>query len=95
MTIAFKTLMPSWGAEVDLDLAQPLSESVAAELIELYDTHHLLLFRNQTLSAERQVAFARLFGAMFPLHGAIRLASGMFVLAGPGAKDLAGGHGRT
>jgi alpha-ketoglutarate-dependent taurine dioxygenase len=54
--------MPSWGAEVDHDLSQPLTERVAADLVELYNAHHLLLFRRQTLSEDQQVAVARLFG---------------------------------
>lgn len=60
--IAFRKLMPAWGAEVDFDLSQPLTEGTAAELVELYDEHHLLLFKQQTFSAEQQVAFAKLFG---------------------------------
>src|SRR5262245_62942897 len=60
--IAYRKLMPDWGAEVDFDLSQPWSDGTAAELVELYDQHHLLLFRRQTLSAEQQVAFAKLFG---------------------------------
>lgn len=54
--------MPSWGVEVDHDLSQPLTEGVAAGLIELYNEHHLLLFRQQTLAEDQQVAFAKLFG---------------------------------
>jgi taurine dioxygenase len=54
--------MPDWGAEVDFDLSQPWSDGTAAALVELYDQHHLLLFRRQTFSAEQQVVFAKLFG---------------------------------
>jgi alpha-ketoglutarate-dependent taurine dioxygenase len=60
--MAFRKLMPTWGVEVDFDLSQPLSDRTATALVELYDEHHLLLFRRQTFSAEQQVAFARLFG---------------------------------
>lgn len=61
-TIAFKKLMPSLGVEVDFDLSQPLTDAVAAELVELYNAHHLLLFRRQTFSEDQQVAFSKLFG---------------------------------
>ncbi|MGE0578023.1 MAG: TauD/TfdA dioxygenase family protein [Reyranella sp.] len=60
--LASRKLMPSWGIEVDHDLSQPLTEEIAGALVELFDDHHLLLFRRQTLSEEQQVAFARLFG---------------------------------
>lgn len=69
--IAYKELMPtdqsdnrgaSWGAEVDHDLSQPLTDQIAAELVALYERYHLLLFRHQTFSAEQQVAFSKLFG---------------------------------
>lgn len=60
--IATKKLMPLWGAEVDFDLSQPLTDEVAAELVALYEQNHLLLFRNQTFDAEQQVAFSKLFG---------------------------------
>lgn len=54
--------MPSWGVEVDHDLSLPLTDDIAGALIELFNEHHLLLFRRQTFAEEQQVAFARLFG---------------------------------
>lgn len=69
--IAYKVLMSadqsdnkgaSWGAEVDHDLSQPLTDQIATELVALYERYHLLLFRSQTFSAEQQVAFSKLFG---------------------------------
>lgn len=60
--LAVTKLMPSWGVEVDHDLSQPLTDDVAAALVELYNRHHLLLFRRQTFAEAQQVAFARLFG---------------------------------
>lgn len=65
--IAYKELMSSqegksWGADVDHDLSQPLTDEIAAELVALYEQYHLLLFRNQTFSADQQVAFSKLFG---------------------------------
>ncbi|MFO1159493.1 MAG: TauD/TfdA family dioxygenase [Reyranellaceae bacterium] len=62
--IAYRSLMPTWGVEVDHDLSQPLRERIAGELVELFEEHHLLLFRRQTLAEEQQVAFAKLFGAI-------------------------------
>lgn len=54
--------MPSWGVEIDHDLSQPLTDDIADALVELYNEHHLLLFRRQTFGETQQVAFARLFG---------------------------------
>lgn len=62
MTISIKKLMPHWGAEVACDLSHPLDANTSKELVELFNKYHLLLFRNQTFSAEQQVAFSKLFG---------------------------------
>ena len=60
--LAFEKLMPTWGIEVDHDLSQPLTDDIADTLVELYNEHHLLLFRRQNFSEAQQVAFAKLFG---------------------------------
>lgn len=62
MAIGIKKLMPHWGAEVDFDLSRPLDAGTSKELVELFNEYHLLLFRDQTFSADQQVAFSKLFG---------------------------------
>jgi alpha-ketoglutarate-dependent taurine dioxygenase len=61
-TLDHKPLSPALGVEVELDLSQDLSEPVWEALEALFETHGLLLFRNQTLSEEEQVRFSRHFG---------------------------------
>jgi taurine dioxygenase len=57
------TTTPPVGAEVrDLDLREPLTSSATDDLRRAYQTHHLLLFRDQELSGEQQVGAVRLFG---------------------------------
>ncbi len=51
-----------FAVEIHLDLREPLSAPVLAELKALYDRHHLLVFRNQALSHDQQIAFVSNFG---------------------------------
>lgn len=60
-SLPWKALHP-FGAEVDLDLAQPISPDTIEALQALYDEHHLLVFRNQKLSHERQIEVVGNFG---------------------------------
>jgi len=58
-----RPLSPALGAEiVGVDGREPLDSDTAAELQRLYDQHHLLLFRDQHLDAERQEQFVATFG---------------------------------
>lgn len=53
------------GAEVaGLDLAQPLSAQTVGELRAAFVDHHVLVFRDQQLDPERQIAFGRYFGEL-------------------------------
>lgn len=63
-------LHDSLGAEVrGLDLSKPLSEDVREALIEAWLEHLILLFREQTLTAETQRDFCR---QIAPLGGRLR-----------------------
>ncbi len=54
---------PTIGAEIlGIDLAQPLSAESVAEIRRLLLKHKVLFFRDQEVSSEQQVAFARQFG---------------------------------
>jgi taurine dioxygenase len=57
-----KPVSPSLGVEVDIDLEHQLTDAVLKQLHDLYDEHHLLLFRNQQMSEATQVRFANSFG---------------------------------
>jgi taurine dioxygenase len=58
------------GVEVSgFDITQPIDAPLAAELVSLWDEHGILLFRDQEVNPENQIAFSRIFGelAMHPL----------------------------
>ena len=56
-------ITPSLGAEVEgLDLTQPLSSEQVRALQSAFETHQVLVFRDQVLSREAHKAFARYFG---------------------------------
>lgn len=62
-----RALHPRFGVEVTgVDLRKALSESVAAALRTLFARHSLLLFRDQRIDDEQQVAFSRVFGELEP-----------------------------
>jgi taurine dioxygenase len=54
--------LPPFAAEIDLDLSSTFTEDVKESLRTLYDRHHMLIFRNQSLSKDEQTAFMSLFG---------------------------------
>ena len=64
MSLTIKPL-DNVGVEVTgFDIAQPMTDDIAAELVALWDEHGILLFRGQDVNPERQIAFSRLFGAL-------------------------------
>ena len=51
------------GAEItDVNLAASLSNGAVEKIEDAYNRYSLLIFRDQELSAEQQIAFARRFG---------------------------------
>lgn len=53
------------GAEViGLDLARPLSDDDFARLHRAHLAHHVLVFRDQRITPEQQIAFSRRFGPL-------------------------------
>ncbi|NND76078.1 MAG: taurine dioxygenase [Ilumatobacter sp.] len=53
------------GAEIrDLDLAVPMSAATLAEFRRAFVEHHVVVVRDQQLSAEQQMDFARQFGEL-------------------------------
>ena len=53
------------GVEVSgFDITRELDEDTRATLVELWDQHGILLFRNQEVTPERQIAFSRIFGEL-------------------------------
>ena len=67
MTISIRPLHPLLGAEVaGVDLRRPLGAGEVAAIEAGMDRHAVLVFHDQPLSDEQQVAFSRNFGAIEP-----------------------------
>ena len=63
MSLSFERLTSAIGAEVaGVDLAGELSEEVVAQLRQALLDHQVLVFREQDLTPESHIAFARRFG---------------------------------
>ncbi len=64
-TIAIRPLAAPLGAEViGLDLGRPLTEQAFDRIHRAHLDHHLLVFRDQKITAEQQIAFSRRFGPL-------------------------------
>jgi taurine dioxygenase len=60
-----KPLTPTIGAEVEgLDLSNPLEKEVQAELNRAFLEWKVLFFRNQAITSEQHLTFARLWGEL-------------------------------
>ena len=69
--IAIDPLTPVIGAEVGgVDLSQPLSDEAFGAIRAAFNTHHVLVFRDQILSNADHKRFARMFGRLHvhPYH---------------------------
>jgi len=73
-SFSVEPIAPAIGAEIgNIDLAVPLDDDQYAELRAALLKHKLLVFRDQDITAEQQVALARRFGELevhpvFPHH---------------------------
>jgi alpha-ketoglutarate-dependent sulfate ester dioxygenase len=86
-----RPLSPLIGAEIHgVDLAEPLSGPVVAEVRQALNTHHVIFFRDQDLSPAQQADFAGQFGTVTEGHPVITpLAEHPDVLAIDGSVDRA------
>ena len=65
MTLVVKPLSPALGAEIrGIDLRNDPSAETVAELVDAWHQHLVLLFRDQALSEDEQIRFARHFGTL-------------------------------
>jgi len=65
MHLEIKPLSPALGAEISgVDLRDELSAETVAKIIDAWHEHLVLLFKNQDLSEDDQIRFARHFGAL-------------------------------
>lgn len=66
MAITVKRLHPLFFAEVQgVDLTKPVSPAQFREIDSAFNEHAILLFRDQPITDEQQVAFSALFGPVF------------------------------
>src|SRR3954469_5503062 len=64
-SFVIKPLSSALGAEIlGLDLRQDLSAKAAADLIDAWHKHLVIVFRDQTLSEDEQIRFAKHFGVL-------------------------------
>ena len=66
MGLSVKRLHPTFMAQVDgVDLRQPVTPEVFAEIATAFNEHAILLFRDQHITDTQQVAFSEHFGPVF------------------------------
>jgi taurine dioxygenase len=64
-SLELKPLTPTIGVEIhNIDLSQPLTQALRAELRAALLEWKVLFFRNQSITTEQHLAFARNFGAL-------------------------------
>jgi alpha-ketoglutarate-dependent taurine dioxygenase len=68
-SVSVHPISPSIGAEIaGVDISVPLSSDVVTAIRDALNTHHVIFFRDQSLSAEQQAEFARQFGTVTEAH---------------------------
>jgi alpha-ketoglutarate-dependent taurine dioxygenase len=68
-SVSIHPLSPTIGAEISgVDIAVPLAPEVVAAVRDALNAHHVIFFRDQSLTAEQQAAFARQFGTVTEAH---------------------------
>jgi len=85
MTLETRRLHARVGVEIlGVDVAQ-VSEGVFGDIVEAFEEHSVLLFRDQRLSDDEQIAFSRRFG---PLETSLRTITSLAKVA-PEVSNLA------
>jgi taurine dioxygenase len=65
MPLVVKPLSPALGAEIlGVDLREDLPAQTVADIVEAWHQHLIVVFRNQSLSEDDQVRFAKHFGTL-------------------------------
>jgi taurine dioxygenase len=84
-------LSPTIGAEIwDIDLSVPLAPEVVVAVRDALNTHHVIFFRDQSLTPQQQADFARQFGEVTEAHPVLpAIAESTEVLAIDGKVDRA------
>jgi alpha-ketoglutarate-dependent 2,4-dichlorophenoxyacetate dioxygenase len=78
MSLRFEPIRPEFGARVSgVNLARGMSEPVFAELRRALDQYSVLVFADQLMDDEKQIAFSRWWGPLEPTKG-VNPASGTY-----------------
>ncbi len=65
MSITVEPLSNACGAEIKgVDLREPISEATAREIEDAFHEHVVVVFRDQDITEEEQMAFANMFGGL-------------------------------
>jgi alpha-ketoglutarate-dependent 2,4-dichlorophenoxyacetate dioxygenase len=65
MPLTVTPLTPAFGAEVTgVDITQPLDDTAFAEIRAAFDSYSILVFPNQPMNDDQQVAFSERFGPL-------------------------------
>ena len=68
-SIGVHPISPTIGAEISgVDLSVPLAPEMVAAIRDAWTTHHVIFFRDQSLTADQQADFARQFGTVTEAH---------------------------
>ena len=68
-SVSVHPISPTVGAEISgVDISAPLAPEVVAAVRDALNTHHVIFFRDQSLTAEQQADFARQFGTVTEAH---------------------------
>ena len=69
MAITIRRLTPVFGAAITgVDLSDPLDDTTFAEIEDAFETHSVLVFPEQDLDDDNQIAFSRRFGDLEKTH---------------------------
>ena len=78
--ITVRKLHPLFGAEISgIDITRPLSAREFGPIRAAFEEHSVLLFRDQPMDDEKQIAFSELFGPLETTGSDVRRPS--FVIA--------------
>ena len=84
-------LSPTIGAEIEgIDLSVPLAPETVAAVRQALNAHHVIFFRDQSLTPQQQAGFGRQFGEVTEAHPVLpAIAESPLVLAIDGKVDRA------
>src|ERR1700722_2018363 len=96
MTIEWKPLSDSFGAEVSVDLTAPFSDSMRAQLTALFNDKQLLIFKRQKIDLQKQIDPVSIFAPLVdhpPVpHETVNARPGRYVTNVRGEENVGGGE---